>query len=1133
MNDRSYLQLIRDRGFGWMLVTQFLGALNDNVYRFMVTFYVIAHVADQKDANLYINLIAALFVLPYLLFSGYAGQLADNFSKRKVLIASKSVEILAMLVGLAGFLTGSIPLLLAVMFLMATHSAFFSPAKYSCLPELLPNQDLSRGNALIEMSTFVAIIAGTALGGALFDFLGHHPWILGGITIGIAVVGTLASFGIGHTPAPKHRQPFRANPIGDSIAAIVAVKRNRRLWLTVLGICWFWFLGSLLQISMPLYSKAVLGLPSATDASWLWAAVAIGIGIGSVAAGRLSGHKVELGLVPIGSVGIGITSLFLVTAHSFWGAITCLSLLGFFAGFYSVPLNAMLQQKSDADSRGRVIAANNVLNFLAILLAAGTSALLGGYAEMRPDQVIFLSGLATFCVTAYLMILLPDFMIRFTLWLITHTIYRIKIVNPQNVPLNGPALLVCNHLSFVDGLLVGASIQRFVRFMVYAPFFKLPGLGWLFKQMRAIPTGGGRDGIAAIRRAREELEAGHSVCIFAEGAISRTGNMLPFKRGFEKIVQGLDVPVIPVHLDQVWGSIFSFKDGKFFWKWPKRFFYPVTITFGEPLPSSTRAWELRTRLLELGAEAFDHRRTTRDLVPVRVIRAAKANWFRFCMADSLGRELSFGAMLTASLMLAKWFKRERAAEQRVGVLLPASVGGALVNNGLMLAGKTPINLNFTIGAEAMESAIAKSGIKTIVASKAFLAKAKLEARPEMIFVEDMLGGFGKAARSVTYLKALLTPAGLLCRLTVPKGDPFKDLATVMFSSGSTGEPKGVMLSHHNVISNLEAIGQILGATKDDRVMGVLPFFHAFGFTGTLFMPLVLGLGAVYHPNPLDAKSIGGLIKKYKATLLISTPTFCQSYYRACAPEDLATLRHVVVGAERLRPEFGEQFKQKFGIQLLEGYGATEMGPVVATNVPDVLEGPDRQIGTKLGTVGHPIPGVAAKVVDAETGEAKKEGEEGLLLLKGPGRMVGYLADPDRTAQVLREEWYVTGDIAIIDEDGFIKITDRLSRFSKVGGEMVPHLKIEEAMLRIPGIGAAAVVAVPDADRGERLFGLYVADEAMGPELVWQGLSESGLPKLWIPKQKDLRRIDELPTLGTGKLDMRRLKETAKVMAAAG
>jgi acyl-[acyl-carrier-protein]-phospholipid O-acyltransferase/long-chain-fatty-acid--[acyl-carrier-protein] ligase len=1132
MNDRSYWRLIRDKGFGWMLLTQFLGALNDNVYRFIVVFYINAHTPDQAQANLYNSLIAALFVIPYLVFSGYAGQLADNFSKRTVLIASKSIEVVAMVLALFAFVLGSVPLMLVIVFLMATHSAFFSPAKYSCLPELLPDQDLSRGNALIEMSTFVAIIVGTALGGYLFHRVGDQPILLGAIEIAIALVGTASSFGIGRTPKPATRRAFRWNPIADSVSAVLTVKKDRRLWLTTLGNTWFWFLGALVQITLPLFGKEVLHVDEVHTA-WLWAAVAIGIGIGSVVAGRLSGHKVELGLVPIGSVGIGIASLFVVTAHTFIGATICFSILGFFAGFFSVPLNAMLQQKASAETRGRVIAANNVLNFLGILAAAGVNAGLGSVLHLDPDEIVFVSGLATFVVTAYLFILLPDFLIRFTLWFLTHSIYKIRIVNPENVPLNGPALLVCNHLSFVDGLLVGSSIQRFVRFMVYAPFFKVPGLGLLLKKMRAIPTSGGRSAIEAIRRSRAELEGGHVVCIFAEGAISRTGNLLPFKRGFEKIVQDLEVPVIPVHLDQVWGSIFSFKNGKFFWKWPKHFFYPVTITFGKPLPAHARAWDVRSALLEMSAEAFRIRRKKSDLVPTAFIRTAKRRWFRFAMADSLGRELTFGQALTASLMLAKRFRRDYADQKRVGVLMPASVGGALVNTGLMLAGKTPVNLNFTIGAEAMDGAIQRAGITTIIASKVFLAKAKLEPRPGTVFIEEMMSGLGKAERLLTYAKAMLLPTPLLVATQAPKGDPFTDLATIMFSSGSTGEPKGVMLSHHNVVSNLEAIAQILGAVDEDRVMGVLPFFHAFGFTGTLCMPLVLGMGAVYHPNPLDAKSIGGMIKKYRATLLISTPTFCQAYYRACAPEDLASLRHVVVGAERLRPDFAEQFKAKFGIQLLEGYGATEMGPVVAVNVPNVLEGADKQIGTKPGTVGHPIPGVAAKVVDPETGAEKQVGEEGLLLLKGPGRMVGYLADPDKTAQVLRDDWYVTGDIAVIDEDGFIRITDRLSRFSKVGGEMVPHVKIEEAMLRIPGIGGAAVVAVPDADRGERLFGLYVADEAMGADLVWQGLSESGLPKLWIPKPRDLRRIDALPTLGTGKLDMRRLKQTALSLAAAG
>jgi acyl-[acyl-carrier-protein]-phospholipid O-acyltransferase/long-chain-fatty-acid--[acyl-carrier-protein] ligase len=438
----------------------------------------------------------------------------------------------------------------------------------------------------------------------------------------------------------------------------------------------------------------------------------------------------------------------------------------------------------------------------------------------------------------------------------------------------------------------------------------------------------------------------------------------------------------------------------------------------------------------------------------------------------------------------------------------------------------PVNLNFTIGPEAMQAAIDKAGIKHIIAARPFLNKAKLEERPGMIFVEEIMKGFGKAEAALTYALLRLLPAGMV-RLYAgaPPKSP-RDLCTIMFSSGSTGTPKGVMLSHHNIVSNLEAIGQILWIQPEDRMLGVLPFFHSFGFTGTLCMPLVLGMGAIYHPNPLDAKTIGRLAREQRATMLISTPTFCQSYYRTCPPEDFKTLRHVVVGAERLRPDFAVQFKEKFGIDMLEGYGCTEMGPVVAVNVPNFVQGGEQQVGHKPGTVGHPLPGVAARIVDPESGEDLPEGQEGLLLLKGPGRMVGYLADDDATKKVLRDEWYITGDIAILDDDGFIKITDRLSRFSKIAGEMVPHLKIEEAMLRLPGIEGACVTAVPDETKGERLVGFYIANEAMAPQLVWQGLSETDLPKLWIPKVNDLRRIESLPVLGSGKVDLRAVKALA-------
>jgi len=1132
MNDRSYMRLILDPGFGWMLLTQFLGALNDNLYRFTVTFFAIALAAQQSDAstaNAYISAIAAVFVVPYLLFSGYAGQLADLYSKRSVLIATKSIEILAMALGLVAFLRQDLNMMMGVMFLMATHSAFFSPAKYSSLPELLPERDLSRGNALIEMSTFLAIIVGTQLGGQLFQSLGHMPLVMGLILLTVAIVGSLASFGIGRTPVPEHRSTFNWSPIAGIDRGFRELFSNRRLYLTVLGISWFWFLGALVQISIPLYGTQVLGLSEGATGG-LWGAVAIGIGVGSIVAGRLSGHKVELGLVPIGSVGMGGAAMLLMTADTTVGAVTWFAILGFFGGFYAVPLNAMLQQKSAASSRGSVIAANNVLNFIFILLAAGANYLLGSVLKLTPDHVILVGGLLSFLVTGYIFYLLPDFFIRFVLWMLTHSIYRIRIVGAENVPLNGPALLVCNHLSFVDGLLVGSCVQRFVRFMVYAPFFGIPGLGAFLKKMRAIPTGGGKVA-EPLKRARAELQAGHVVCIFAEGAISRTGNMLPFKRGFERIINGIEVPVIPVHLDQVWGSIFSFKEGKFFWKWPSRFFYPVTITFGKPLPSSVKARVVRQKLLEMGGEAFRYRRKPDDLVAKRFIHSAKKYWFRMAMADSLGRELNFGQALAGSRLLANWFRRERSADKMVGVLLPSSVAAALVNMGLMLAGKVPVNLNFTIGAEAMESAIKQCGIKTIVTARAFLTKAKLAERPDMIFVEELLAKQSKVAQLLMYVASMLTPTSLLVRIAGPKGQSIDDLCTVMFSSGSTGEPKGVMLSQHNVISNLEAIAQILWLTKEDKFVGVLPFFHSFGFTGTLCLPLVIGNGAVYHANPLDAKTIGGLVKKHKATILISTPTFCQSYLRSVPAEEFASLRHVVVGAERLRPDLAAAFKEKFGIDMLEGYGATEMGPVVSVNVPNVMGVGENQTGHKPGTVGHPVPGVAARIVDPDTFEDRNEGEEGLLLLKGPGRMVGYLNNPTKTEEVIKDDWYVTGDIAVLDEDGFIRITDRLSRFSKIGGEMVPHLKVEEAMMRIPGINGANVTAVPDASKGERLVGFYMADASMGPELVWQGLNNSGLPKIWVPKAADLHRIDELPILGTGKTDLKRLKTMALTLAA--
>ena len=503
------------------------------------------------------------------------------------------------------------------------------------------------------------------------------------------------------------------------------------------------------------------------------------------------------------------------------------------------------------------------------------------------------------------------------------------------------------------------------------------------------------------------------------------------------------------------------------------------------------------------------------------------------MADSTGRELTFGRALVGGLLLARAIRRHVPAGSSIGLLLPASVGGALANIAASFAGRTPVNLNFTAGRDAMAAAIERCGISVTLTSRAFLSRVNIAPAPGMLFLEDVLKETTALSKGMTLLAARLLPASLIARFLLDHADA-DALATVIFSSGSTGVPKGVMLTHRNVLANIDGANALFRLGDDDVVMGVLPFFHSFGYTVTLWLPLVVGFGAAYHPNPTDAKTIGEMAAKYGATLLVSTPTFCSAYVRKCQPEQFAKLRLAIVGAERLREPIAAAFRAKFGVDLIEGYGCTEMAPVVAVNVPDAAG-----TGSRAGTVGRPLPGISAKIVDPETGDGPLVGKEGLLLVTGPNQMRGYLGEPALTREAQRDGWYVTGDIAAIDADGFIRITDRLSRFSKIAGEMVPHMTIEErlqALLQDPH--TCVVTAVPDAVKGERLVALYT-DPDMTAQEIWERLSRCDMPKLWIPKREDLHLVDAIPTLGTGKVDLRGVrllaleqKETSRGAPAA-
>jgi len=492
------------------------------------------------------------------------------------------------------------------------------------------------------------------------------------------------------------------------------------------------------------------------------------------------------------------------------------------------------------------------------------------------------------------------------------------------------------------------------------------------------------------------------------------------------------------------------------------------------------------------------------------------------MADSTGQALTYGQSLIATLAFSRAIRRLTPDQEMVGLMLPASVGGALANIATLAAGRIPVNLNFTAGGDSIAVAIERCRIRTIITSRTFLDKAGIAATPAMVFLEDIRKSVTRIDKLTALLHAKLAPLSMLERAYGPSADA-DPLATVIFSSGSTGVPKGVMLTHRNILSNIDGFADLFPMTATDCFIGVLPFFHSFGLTGTLWFPLLSGCAVAFHPNPMDAKVVGELAATYKGTMLIATPTFANAYMRRCTREQFQHMRHVVVGAEKLRPAVAEAFHLHFHVELMEGYGCTEMSPVISVNFAHA----GTPIPAKPGTVGRPIKGVSAKVVDQHTGEGPIIGREGLLLVKGDCLMRGYLGEPERSAEVMRDGWYVTGDIASIDEDGFITITDRLSRFSKIGGEMVPHLRIEDAINEVLGEVCAAVTAVPDDTRGERLVAFYTRAD-VPPAHVWEQLNQTALPRLWLPRKDHIFVTDAIPTLGSGKVNLQALRQLAFV-----
>ena len=737
----------------------------------------------------------------------------------------------------------------------------------------------------------------------------------------------------------------------------------------------------------------------------------------------------------------------------------------------------------------------------------------------------------------YLIGYIPLWAIRFSLGWLFRTRYRLNVLGAQHIPTTGGLLVLGNHMSFIDWALVQLACPRQLHFVIEKNYYDRWYWRWALDWAGVVPISSSASA-ESLERVTAILKSGGAVCLFPEGAITRTGQMADFKRGYERAIRDTDAQITPFYLHGLWGSRFSRSSTFLRESRQTGFKRDIVVSFGKPLPSTTHANELKQHVFDLSFAAWEAFTQMIDPIPYNWLRSAKRLGTRMAAADVMGEPLNHHRFMAAVFRFAALIK-EHSPEQNIGILLPTSSGGAIANMAVLSLGKTVVNLNYTASREALQSSVQQANIQTIYTSKRFLDKLKERGvdisttlpNTRLLMMEDLKAAIPKYQFVWTLLWVKVLRTGVLRWLHMPRIN-MDQTAAILFSSGSEGSPKGVELSHRNLAANAHQIADALNMLENDVMMGTLPTFHAFGLLASTLMPMAEGIPIVCHPDPTDAVNIAKGVARYKATVLFGTGTFLRLYAKNTRVHPLMfqSLRYVVAGAEKLAPEVRRLFLERFGKRILEGYGATETSPVASVNLPDHLDNRywKVQIGGKEGTVGMPLPGTSFRIVDPVTLENLPTGTDGLILIGGPQVMKGYLNNPDKTAQVIAEldgqRWYKTGDKGHVDEDGFLTIVDRYSRFAKLGGEMVSLSAVEQQIRQIVGNPELELVAVnlPDDKKGEKIVLLIAGthDEAV----LKRQLIDGGMNPLMIPAT--IRSLAEIPKLGSGKTDFGSARQLA-------
>lgn len=1107
---------------------------------FIYTQKVIARTASNQ-AFLWESLVLqGLFLLPYILMIVPASYFSNKFSKQKVLAFSSLFMTLSMIAMAVCTTVGFPKTAYWLTLALAAGFAIHSPAKYGILKEMFGTARLSYANAFLQLVSIAALITASWVmtsavnwatrtfsdSPSLTDFLSKSiafPWIL----TGFSVLATVMSFVI---PKIGHEDPFLK--MRSAKRTIVSTWSNKNVRATIIGLSMFW---AMAQVFVLVFQDSS-GVESLSVLKNSLVHTFIGLTIGSFIAAKVSENFIETGLIPLGVLGASFSILLIpFTVNPIVLAIL-FGLVGLFGGLLLVPLNALLQFNTRPNTSGRIIAVSNMVQTIVLAVFLIVHALLLYYTEMTPHQLFMGLGLIFLVGFTWSIYNMPQALLRSLLKLVFSR-YKMHVLGVENIPNDGPVLLVGNHHSFIDWAILQMASPRPLRIASNKDHFEKWYLRAILKRLGMIRISS-RDPLPALKQINEALLNGEAVVIFPTGEVSKAPHIVPFTLDFSDAVKNTNAIIVPFYIQGMWGSRYSYSGSDMYDVTTPR---AVTMAFGKPIPADTPANEIRTIVRNVSIDAWAYGISFRKPIA--------ASWLRTCkkvvrsgpsIYNPDGGHLSGYKLLCAVLAFSRQLKKIVGKEQNVGIMLPPSPAGVIVNMALWMLGKTNVNLNYTSAPDIVANCIRQADIKTVITSSQFIEKLQNRgndystmggAECNVVFAEDIQSQISKGSLLYYLVLGFILPTFVI-EFFFMKRVKLSDIATIMFSSGSEGTPKGVMLSHSNLIGNIQQTSCILNVCRGDVMLCELPLFHSFGLTVTTLLNLIEGCPIVTIADPTDVKTMARACAEFRVTAFVGTPTFLRAFVvnRLVHPMVFKYLRIIIAGAESLRTELQEAFRMKFGKDIFEGYGCTETTPVASVNTENMLLNDflTMQINNKPGSVGMALPGTRFRIVDPDTNEELPVGEAGMILIGGCQVMVGYLKDPERTAQALIEidgkRWYRTGDKGYLDEDGFLTIVDRYSRFAKIGGEMVSlgavEMRIQDTQV-LNGFDYA-VTSIKDAVKGERLVLLFEGEK--DPATVLQELRQSGIPPLMIPSQAFV--VEHLPKLGTGKMNLKLVKEIA-------